>query len=45
VYVYSFVVTAVLLKATGVLAPLRVAHEEEETGLDLTQHGELGYTL
>lgn len=43
--IYSFIFTAILLKVTGSISGLRVSREEEETGLDLTQHGELGYTL
>jgi len=45
VYVYSFVMTTVLLKITGLFSPLRVSHEEEESGLDLSEHGEIGYAL
>ncbi|MCL5104890.1 MAG: ammonium transporter [Armatimonadetes bacterium] len=43
--VYSFVLTFILLKVTGVITPLRVEKDDEETGLDLSQHGEVGYTL
>lgn len=42
---YSFVGTWLLLKLTNVFSDLRVSHEEEDTGLDLTQHGEVGYSL
>lgn len=42
---YSFVITFVLLKIVGVITPLRVEKEDEETGLDLSQHGEVGYYL
>ena len=42
---YSFVVTFVLLKVIGVITPLRVEKDDEETGLDLSQHGEVGYSL
>ncbi len=42
---YSFVVTFVLLKVVDALVGLRVTTEEEEVGLDLTQHGERGYML
>jgi len=41
---YSFVVTFILLKIVNFITPLRVNKEEEETGLDLSQHGEVGYT-
>ena len=43
VVVYSFVMTWILLKVTGVISPLRVEKEDEEMGLDLSQHGEAGY--
>ena len=42
---YSFIGTFLLLKLTGVITPLRVEKEDEETGLDLSQHGEVGYSL
>jgi Amt family ammonium transporter len=43
VVVYSFVVTTVLVKLTNIISPIRVSEEDEELGLDLSQHGELGY--
>jgi Amt family ammonium transporter len=42
---YSFIVTFVLLKLVDLLVGLRVTTEEEEVGLDLTQHGERGYIM
>ncbi len=36
--------TFLVLKLVGLFMPLRVTEEEEETGLDLTQHGESGYS-
>ena len=42
---YSFVVTFVILKLVDLVIGLRVSTEEEEVGLDLTQHGERGYML
>jgi Amt family ammonium transporter len=42
---YSFAVTFIALKLTGVITPLRVEKDDEEAGLDLSQHGEIGYTL
>lgn len=42
-WVYSLVVTYVLLKALDLTMGLRVAREEEMQGLDLSQHGEEGY--
>ena len=43
--VYSFTVTWVLLKVLDRTMGLRVSEEHEETGLDLTQHGESGYSF
>jgi len=40
---YSFLVTLLLLKITDVVVGLRVAAEEEDQGLDLSQHGEVAY--
>ena len=42
---YSFIGTFVLLKLTGVFTPLRAEKDDEEAGLDLSQHGEVGYSL
>lgn len=42
---YSFVVTFVLLKGLDLLVGIRVSEDEEELGLDLTQHGERAYTF
>ncbi len=42
--VFASTVTFVILKVLSVFAPLRVSEEEEETGLDLTQHGEDAYS-
>ncbi len=39
----AIVGTTVLLKVTDVLVGLRVSEEEEVQGLDLSQHGEVGY--
>ena len=38
--VWSGVVTFVVLKLVGSMVPLRVRHEDEVMGLDVTQHGE-----
>jgi len=43
--VYSFVITAIMLKVIDKTIGLRVDDESEVLGLDLTQHGESGYTL
>jgi ammonium transporter, Amt family len=42
---FSFVATLTILKAIDALVGLRVTEEEEVTGLDLSQHAEVGYTL
>jgi Amt family ammonium transporter len=44
-WVYAFVVTFVILKLLDWLVGLRVAPEEEQEGLDLTQHSEKAYVL
>ena len=38
--VWSGVLTFVILKIVGVMVPLRVRHEDEMMGLDVSQHGE-----
>ncbi len=43
--VYAFAVTGVLLVVINKTVGLRISHEEELVGLDLTQHEESGYTL
>ncbi|HVE91538.1 MAG TPA: ammonium transporter [Actinomycetota bacterium] len=40
---WSFVVTFVILKLIDVAIGLRVTDEDEDTGLDRSQHGEAGY--
>ncbi len=42
---YSLVVSFVLLKAVDLVMGLRVLEDEEVSGLDLSQHGEEGYSL
>jgi Amt family ammonium transporter len=42
---YSFIVTAVILKVLDRTVGLRVDDESEVVGLDISQHGESGYTL
>jgi ammonium transporter, Amt family len=44
-WVYSFAVTWVLLKILDKTMGLRVSEEDESMGLDLSQHGEVGYTF
>ena len=41
--VYSIIVSVVLLKLIDLTSGLRVTAEEEQIGLDVTQHGEDGY--
>nr|WP_310688660.1 ammonium transporter [Aliifodinibius sp. S!AR15-10] len=40
VSIFVIVGTWILLKITDLIIPLRVTHEEEEEGLDISQHGE-----
>jgi Amt family ammonium transporter len=42
-WVYAFVVTLILLKILDWTMGLRVSEEDEENGLDLSQHSETGY--
>jgi ammonium transporter, Amt family len=42
--VYSFISTVIILKLVGLICGLRVDDEEERKGLDISQHGERGYT-
>jgi Amt family ammonium transporter len=42
---YSAVATAVILFLVNLVVPIRVAGPEEETGLDLAQHGEVAYQV
>jgi Amt family ammonium transporter len=41
---YSFVVTFIILKVLDLTIGIRVSEEDEEIGLDVTQHGERAYT-
>jgi ammonium transporter, Amt family len=43
--VYSFAVTLAIMKLTDVAVGLRVTEEHEEAGLDVSQHGEVGYFI
>ena len=43
VFVWTFAVTAIILKLIGLAIPVRVSEEEERMGLDLSQHEESGY--
>ncbi len=42
---YTAIATLIILKLVDMTVGLRVKHEEESMGLDLTQHHERGYTL
>lgn len=42
---YSFIVTFVILKVLDLTVGIRVSEDEEELGLDVTQHGERGYAF
>lgn len=41
---FAATATFIILKVLSLFAPLRVSDEEEETGLDITQHGEDAYS-
>ena len=45
VWVYSGVVTFVILKVVDRFVGLRVAEDEEEAGLDTSQHGEVAWQI
>lgn len=40
---YSFVATWIILKLVSLVSPLRVSSDDEEQGLDMATHGEVGY--
>jgi ammonium transporter, Amt family len=42
---YSFFGSLLLLKVINIFSPIRVSSEEEDEGLDLSQHGEEAYDL
>ena len=44
-WAYSLVVSLLLLKAVGVTMGLRLSEEQEDEGLDLSQHSETGYVF
>jgi len=43
--VYSFIVTGLILLAIKAVIGIRVSEEDEESGLDLTQHAESAYNI
>lgn len=44
-WIFAAVVTWIILKLLDVTMGLRVSTEDEQMGLDLSQHNEAGYTL
>ena len=42
---FAFFGSYLLLKIVNVFSPLRVSPEEEDAGLDLSEHGEEAYQL
>ena len=42
---YSLVVSAILAVAVNATIGMRVSEEDEDAGLDLSQHGERGYIM
>ena len=44
-WIYSVVMTFIILKAIDALIGVRVPESEEVLGLDTTQHGEIAYQL
>jgi Amt family ammonium transporter len=44
-WIFAFVMTSIILKVVDVIVGLRVTDEEEERGLDISQHNETGYSL
>ncbi|HYZ16845.1 MAG TPA: ammonium transporter [Candidatus Acidoferrum sp.] len=43
-WVFSAVMTFIILKVVNVIVPLRVSEKEEAMGLDLSQHSEVAYS-
>jgi Amt family ammonium transporter len=44
-WVFAFVATCVIVKVVDLLIGVRVDAEDEESGIDLSQHGETGYNF
>ena len=44
-WAFSFVVTIIILKVLDATMGLRITEEEENTGLDLSEHGERAYSI
>lgn len=45
VAIFSFAGTFLLLKLTNLFSSVRVSQSDEESGLDISQHGEIGYAI
>jgi Amt family ammonium transporter len=45
VWIYAFVVTFIILKVLDWTMGLRVSEDDEIKGLDISQHGEAGYSF
>jgi Amt family ammonium transporter len=43
-WIYSAVMTFIVLKVVNLIVPLRVSEKEEAMGLDVSQHAEVAYT-
>jgi Amt family ammonium transporter len=44
-WIFAFVMTSIILKVVDVIVGLRVTDEDEERGLDISQHNETGYSV
>jgi Amt family ammonium transporter len=44
-WVFAFVMTSIILKVVDMIVGLRVTDEDEERGLDISQHNETGYSF
>jgi ammonium transporter, Amt family len=44
-WIFAFVMTSIILKVVDWIVGLRVTEEEEERGLDISQHNETGYSF
>ena len=44
-WIFAFAMTSIILKAVDWIVGLRVTEEEEERGLDISQHNETGYSF
>jgi Amt family ammonium transporter len=44
-WIFAFVMTSIILKVVDLIVGLRVTEEEEERGLDISQHNETGYSF